>query len=85
MKRSWYAFYGGDDPLNEKNYIKMPVGPLCLCGDKICAIYVYSESRQLNQPLTNNLQQYIKDALATRFIQPEYPFDAKKFVYLKDF
>ena len=85
MTRSWYAFIGKDNPLNEKNYIRVGVKPGCLCGDKICAIYAQGTERQMNGPLSANLQRYISDALAKEFVQPDTPFDAKIYVYLKDF
>jgi len=85
MARSWYAFIGSDNPFEETNYFRITVKPVCLCGDRICAIYARGINRTPDAPLSANMQQYIKTALATGFIQPEYPYDAKKYVYLKDY
>ena len=85
MTRSWYTYVGKDNPLDEKNYLKVGGKPGCLCGNNICAIYVRGHERQLEIPLSTNIQKYIKDALATEFVQPDSPFDTKIFVYLRDF
>jgi len=84
MKRSWYAFTGGSgDFTNVLNYHRISVKHACLCGDKICAIYANSNGLHPQEPLSKNMIQYINKALSTELIQPETPFDAKKYVYLK--
>jgi hypothetical protein len=86
MNKSWYFFIGGDDPLDSSKYIRVPVGKhMCLCGDKICAIYATGEEREPLSPLSNNMKAYILSALSTGQLQPEAPVGAKKFVYLKDY
>ncbi|MGY0036923.1 hypothetical protein [Pedobacter sp. NJ-S-72] len=84
MARLWYTFIGGNDPTNFLNYYKISVKHECLCGNQICAVYVAGNGN--SHPDTNfsqNIQQYIKDALSTGQIQPEIPFNTKKYVYLK--
>ncbi len=83
MSRSWYAFIGGDDPTRSQSYIKLTIKHQCLCGNQICAIYAADNGSHPEEPLSANLQRYIKDALHTGQLQPEFPFDAKKFVYLR--
>ena len=84
MSKSWYAFILGDDPTDVQNYHKIMVKHACLCGDKICAIYADEGSdKHPKRPLSENVLRYIKDGLATQQIQPEFPPDAKKYVYLK--
>lgn len=83
MARSWYAFIGGDDPFNPLNYFQITVKHRCLCGNEICAIYAKDNGLHPEAPLSLNLQQYIKNALITEQLQPEVPFNAKKYVYLK--
>ncbi|MET1056741.1 MAG: hypothetical protein ABWY16_15640 [Pedobacter sp.] len=86
MAKSWYFFIGGDDPLDSSKYIKVPVGKhMCLCGDKICAIYAEGIDREPVSPLSDNMKVYIRTALSTGQLQPEIPVGAKKFVYLKDY
>lgn len=83
MARSWYVFIGGNDPTNFLNYYKLTVKHECLCGDQICAIYATGTGHNPDQYLSQNMQKYIKDALFTGQIQPETPFNAKKYVYLR--
>jgi hypothetical protein len=85
MSKSWYVFIGGsnnnDDVLN---YYKIPEGKhLCLCGHIICAIYADGIGPNPQSPLSSNIRQYIKQALITELIQPQIPYDAKKYVYLR--
>jgi len=83
MARAWYVFMGGDDPLLSSRYIKIRSKPTCLCGDIICAIYAPDNGLRLAAPLSEHLCDYIKKALSTGMIQPEYPFGSKKYVYLR--
>lgn len=83
MSRSWYAFIGGEDPIDYSRYIKVTVKPHCLCGDKVCAIYASGEGVNPTSPLSENMQTYIKAALLNGSLQPEKPSNAKKYVYLK--
>lgn len=83
MNRSWYAYVGSQDPTLSSSYIKVTVKHNCICGEKICAIYATGEEFRPIEPLSANMQQYIKKALATGRIQPEKPFGSKKFVYLR--
>ncbi|WP_041887141.1 hypothetical protein [Pedobacter lusitanus] len=86
MAKSWYALLGGN-PTDVTNYFKITNKHNCLCGDKICAIYATDdpdeELMRPMHPLSPNMQLYIKDALATGYIQPDIPFDARKYVYLR--
>lgn len=85
MNKSWYFFIGGD-PLDTTKYIKVPGGKhVCLCGDKICAIYSTGTDREPKAPLSKNITEYILAALSTGQLQPEHPVGAKKYVYLKDY
>lgn len=84
MTRSWYAFVQGENPLSEKSYIRVGIKPTCLCGNIICAISVASTEDYLKEPLSANLQKYIQRALATEYLQPESPYNAKIYVYLRD-
>ncbi|MBB6270420.1 hypothetical protein HDF26_000847 [Pedobacter cryoconitis] len=85
MARSWYAFIGGN-PIEITNYYKATVKHSCLCGDQICAIYaVDAGANNLHPPfpLSDNMKQYIQNALITGQIQPEIPYNTRKYVYLK--
>lgn len=82
MSKSWYAFIHGD-PFNTLSYTKLTIKHNCLCGTIICSIYTMDNGLHPHEPLSANIQQYIKNALATRQLQPETPFDSKKYVYLK--
>jgi len=83
MNRSWYAYMGIGDPSLCSSYVKVSVRHTCICGTKICAIYATGEDFRPTEPLSDNMQQYIKKALATGRIQPERPFGSRKFVYLR--
>jgi len=84
MARSWYAFVNGN-PQDVSNYFKLNAKFSCLCGNNICVIYAAGNERQPKAPLSYNMQRYIRNALDTGVIQPEYPYDAKKYVYLRDY
>lgn len=86
MARSWYGFIGGkdSDAFDVLNYFRLTAGKhVCLCGNTICAIYAADHGIHPEEPLSTNMQQYIKNALVTGQLQPEIPFDAKKYVYLR--
>ncbi|MNR11269.1 hypothetical protein D3C85_1275620 [compost metagenome] len=83
MARSWYAYLGFGDPTSFTSYARLTVKHQCLCGDRICAIYVAADTFRLESPLSDNLQEYIRNALLTGQIQPERPTGTKKYVYLK--
>lgn len=83
MARSWYAYLGFGDPTSFSTYARLTVKHSCLCGDKICAIYVDADTFRLESPLSENLQEYIRNALITGQLQPESPRGTKKYVYLK--
>lgn len=82
MSKSWYAFIGGD-PTNLISYYHLTVKHGCLCGDTICAIYAESEGLHPRTPFSENMQEYILQALTTGQLQPQVPYNAKKYVYLK--
>ncbi|SEB19874.1 hypothetical protein [Pedobacter hartonius] len=82
MSKSWYAFIGSD-PLDVLSYYRITIKHDCLCGTQICAIYATDNGMHPADPLSSNLQEYIKEALVTRMIQPAEPYNARKFVYLK--
>jgi hypothetical protein len=82
MPKAWY-FFMGSDPLAAESYHYVSKHS-CLCGDTICSIYVYNNGNKPVSPLSENMQLYIKDALATGQLQPAKPYHAKKYVYLRD-
>jgi hypothetical protein len=82
MAKAWYFFIGGD-VLSTESYHKVETHT-CLCGDKICSIYLPDTGKKPQIPLSDNMTNYITRALATQKLQPEKPFDTKKFVYLRD-
>lgn len=82
MSRLWYAYLSTEDPFSNLNYFKTTVKPNCLCGDTICAISAPDNGFNPS-PFSENLQRYIKDALATGQMQPQHPYNATKYVYLK--
>jgi hypothetical protein len=82
MSKSWYAFIG-NDPLDTSSYYKVTVKHNCLCGLQICAIYATENGLHPSAPLSDNLQQYIKEALISHMMQPEAPYNSRKYVYLK--
>jgi len=84
MARSWYAFINGD-PNEVSNYIKVDIEFTCLCGSKICVIYASGISSQPISPLSPNMKLYIQKAMLTGYLQPQDPFFAKKYVYLRDY
>lgn len=82
-KKSWYH-YGVGDPLSAKSYYKLGILPhYCLCGDKICMIYVENGNNAELDTLSANIQQYIKNGLSTGCPQPQKPYGSKFFVYLR--
>ncbi|WP_316747208.1 hypothetical protein [Pedobacter gandavensis] len=83
MAKSWYVFMGFGDPCLFSNYRRLTVQHSCLCGNQICAIYAEGEETHPEAPLSPHIQNYIKKAMVTGQLQPDYPFDAKKYVYLK--
>lgn len=85
MAKAWYFFMGGADADNKDvlNYHKLTVKHTCLCGIQLCAIYANDGGIHPSAPLSPNMMSYIDTALATTQIQPEVPYDAKKYVYLK--
>lgn len=84
MAKSWYAYMGIGDPTLFSNYSRITVQHTCLCGNQICAIYSEEGDNNYPQaPLSPQLLEYIKKAMVTGQLQPEYPIDAKKYVYLR--
>ena len=81
MSRAWYVFIG-NDPIASSNYYRVS-GHNCLCGEQICCIYLYDNGLRPKDPLSPNIQNYIREALATGQLQPARPYSAKKYVYLK--
>ena len=83
MSKIWYAYIGGD-PKDVSSYYRITVTHNCLCGDTICALYAdKNEFLHPSSPLSDNIQLYIDNALATGQMQPQAPTLAKKYVYLK--
>lgn len=82
MARAWYA-YVGDGAINQPaNYIYISLKPLCRNGCDLCAIYAcYGGFNPCE--ISENLQLYIANALATCIAQPQYPIFAKKYVYMR--
>lgn len=83
MAKSWYIYLGFGDPLLFSSYARVTAKHSALCGNKISVIYADGESFRPDAPLSSNIQSYIKRALATGQLQPDNPFGAKKFIYLK--
>lgn len=83
MAKSWYVFMGSGDPTLSSNYLRTTVQHSCLCGNQICAIYSEGDEDHPESPLPQQLQQYIRKALATGQVQPEYPVNAEKCVFLR--
>lgn len=82
MSKLWYTYLGTEDPLSTANYVRVTVKPTCLCGDRICAVLAPDTGEQPSVPFSANLQKYINDALTTGQLQPNHPYNAKKYVYL---
>lgn len=83
MSKAWYVFLGGSDPTDANNYHKISVKHSCLCGHKICAILAEDAGIKPASPLSDRLITYIGNGICTGQLQPELPFHAKKYVYLK--
>jgi len=83
MKKSWY-FCMGSDPTSITSYQKINSHTMFLCGNRIAAILADGEGTHPNEPISNNMYIYIKNALQTGQLQPETPVWSKKYVYLKD-
>lgn len=83
MVRSWYVYLGFGDPTSFSNYAQTTVKHNCLCGNRICAVYVEANTFRLENALSENLQKYIRNALVTGQLQPDTPTGAKKYVYLQ--
>lgn len=83
MAKSWYVYMGSGDPYLSSSYLGITVQHSCLCGNQICAIYSEGDEDHPEDPISPELQEHIKKALATGQLQPEYPIDAKKYVYLR--
>jgi hypothetical protein len=82
MAKAWY-FMMGENPMDPKSYYKVSTHN-CLCGDRICSIYLKDNGTQPLAPFSSNMQKYITDAMATQQLQPMVPYNAKKYVYLRD-
>lgn len=83
MAKSWYVFMGTGDPTLYSNYRKLTIKHSCLCGNQICAIYADGEETHPEVPLSLNIQQYINKAMVTGELQPEFPANTRKYVYLR--
>ena len=85
MERSWYVYMGGTeaDHKDVLNYFKLTVKPGCLCGPLLCSIYASGTGPHPISPLSPNMQQYIDQGLLTCEMQPDYPYTAKKYIYLR--
>jgi hypothetical protein len=82
MARAWYTYDGSGDVNQPSNYNLTTVKPACRTGAQMCAIYaVYGGLNPFE--ITEALQVYIANGLATGLPQPQTPAGAKKFVYLK--
>lgn len=74
---------GFGDPTLFSNYNRITIKHSCLCGNQICTIYADGEGPHPEAPLSPRIQNYIKKAMVTGQLQPDYPIDARKYVYLK--
>jgi len=82
--KAWYGYFGedGEDPMDVSHYhILQKFKRFCLCGPRLCCIYVDFNGDH-PAPLSENMRNYIEKALATELMQPDIPYDAKKYVYL---
>ena len=92
MARAWYIFNSnlndnGQYAISNYRIIGHGTKPACVNGLQICAIYVSfpgTEKPSYPLALSNNITQYITDAIATQVAQPQIPTDAKRYVYLKN-
>jgi len=83
MPRSWYAYDGTGDGTLTQNWILMTVKPGCENGTAFCAIYALNGNLNPAAPFSANLRRYLANAAATNLSQPQFPVNAKKYVYLK--
>ena len=83
MSKAWYVFMGGLDTTSQSSYVRLYAKHDCLCGTEICAIYIKDSGFHPSEPFSQNMINYIKDALLTGRMQPSLPYNAKKYVYLR--
>jgi len=88
MAKCWYAYNTANkctnDPFLASSYRRLSVKPTCLDGWSICAILANGCGTLPTSPLSNNIQLYIANGLATGLAQPQLPIFAKLYVYLRD-
>jgi len=89
MPRTWYLFNcdpSPNAPYLPANYRRLTVKPTCTTGPHVCAINVFYPGSTAPlfppSPLSNNIQQYITDGIATLLPQPQLPLNTKIFVYM---
>ena len=80
MPRCWYTYTGGN-ALEPSSHFRSSTKPSCLTGPSICAIYAPSCDISPS-PFSQNMQNYISNALTTQVPQPS-GVGNKKYVYLK--
>lgn len=83
MAKIWYVFMD-EDPFDVKSYRRVEVKPGFLCGDRVCAIKAPDNGMYPAAPLSENLQKYIREGMVRGMFQPEFPINAKPYVYFKD-
>jgi hypothetical protein len=87
MARYWYSYViPTADPRLASSYQRIKANngsPRCANGTLLCAINAPEGGPFPLGPLSTNLLDYIAAALANGAPQPERPFGAKLFVYLK--
>ena len=83
MPNTWYAYVSGD-PTLPASYRRITGKPGCTTGSTICAIYTPNGGLTPQSPFSSRIQDYIADALANLVPEPQFPANAKKYVYLKN-
>lgn len=83
MARAWYSYTGTGAVDQPVNYIFSSTDPLCRNGIDLCSVYALYGGPNPSI-ISDNLQTYIANGLATQLPQPQTPIGAKKYVYMKN-
>ena len=82
MSRFWYSYDAVGDPFALSSYRRQTRMPGCLNGPIICSILAPGGDIYPSH-LSNNMQQYIADGLASTIAEPSLPPGSKIYVYFK--
>ena len=81
--RAWYVYKGPSFAIElPGSYVLATTPPACLNGNQLCAIYALA-GLSTPQVISNNLQEYISNALISFVSQPTSPLGSRSFVVLK--